>query len=116
MLKQGDIVLIPIPFTDLSSQKKRPVLVLSNNHYNQKYQDIIVAAVTSNIIERPFQIIFANEEMSEGELRVTSAIRADKIYTLSQSIVNKKFGSVESSVLEKVKLQIDKWYVNDEAL
>jgi mRNA interferase MazF len=34
--EQGDILLIPIPFTDLSSQKRRPVIVISNNEYNGK--------------------------------------------------------------------------------
>ena len=28
MPEQGDIVLIPIPFTDLSSQKRRPVIII----------------------------------------------------------------------------------------
>lgn len=36
MYKQGDILLISIPFSDLSSNKKRPVLVLSNDDYNSK--------------------------------------------------------------------------------
>lgn len=31
MPKQGDILLIPIPFTDLSSHKRRPVIVISND-------------------------------------------------------------------------------------
>ena len=30
MFKQGDILLIPIPYTDLTTNKQRPVLVLSN--------------------------------------------------------------------------------------
>ena len=48
MPDQGDIVLIPIPFTDLSSQKRRPVIVISNDGYNQATPDIVVVAMTSN--------------------------------------------------------------------
>jgi hypothetical protein len=33
--EQGDILLIPVPFTDLSSQKRRPVIVISNASYNR---------------------------------------------------------------------------------
>jgi mRNA interferase MazF len=50
MPEQGDIVLIPVPFTDLSSAKRRPVIVVSNNTYNQQRQDIVVVAMTSNPI------------------------------------------------------------------
>ncbi len=42
MFKQGDILLIAIPFSDLTSSKKRPVLVLSNSGYNSKTEDIVV--------------------------------------------------------------------------
>ena len=41
MPELGDIVLIPIPFTDLSSQKRRPVIII-------KTKDIVVVAMTSN--------------------------------------------------------------------
>lgn len=46
MYKQGDILLIPIPFTDLTSTKKRPVLVLSKDDYNSKTDDVIVSAIS----------------------------------------------------------------------
>jgi hypothetical protein len=41
MYRQGDILLIPIPFSDLTSHKKRPVLVLSNDDYNSRTEDIV---------------------------------------------------------------------------
>ena len=47
MPEQGDILLIPIPFTDLSSQKRRPVIVISNGAYNRSTADIVVVAMTS---------------------------------------------------------------------
>jgi mRNA-degrading endonuclease toxin of MazEF toxin-antitoxin module len=31
----GDIVLVPVPFTDLTSQRRRPVIVISNDTYNR---------------------------------------------------------------------------------
>ena len=50
MHSQGDILLVPLPFTNLSSQKKRPVLVLSRQEYNAMTDDLIVAAITSEAI------------------------------------------------------------------
>ena len=54
MHKQRDMVLIPVPFSDLKSARRRPVIVISNNLYNQKTEDIVVVAVTSNIEERDY--------------------------------------------------------------
>lgn len=108
MYKQGDILLIPIPFSDLTSSKKRPVLVLSNNDYNTKTEDIIVAAVTSNITSKEYSIFISDEDMQEGNLHVNSCVRVDKIYTLSQSIVIKKFGAVKPEIINNVQEKLRK--------
>ena len=34
MYKRGEVVLIPVPFSDLSTSKRRSVLVVSNDRHN----------------------------------------------------------------------------------
>ena len=45
----GDIVLIPFPFTDQTSSKKRPAVVVSSAAYHAMHIDLIVMAVTSQV-------------------------------------------------------------------
>ena len=45
----GDIVLVPFPFTDQSTTKKRPAIVVSSEEYNRERPDIVLMAVTSQI-------------------------------------------------------------------
>ena len=103
MLKQRNIILIPIPFTDLTSQKKCPAIIISNDTYNETHEDIIVVALTSNVEQRDFTILLTGDDMEEGTLKVTSMIRVDKIYTLNKSIILKTFGRVKPYILSKTK-------------
>ena len=99
-------MLIPIPFTDLSSNKKRPVLILYSNYYNEKTEDLIVAAITSNVDEKLYNVTITKDDLIDGNLSHISCVRADKLYTLAQSIVIKKFGTVKEesliAVIEKI--------------
>lgn len=47
--KRGDVVLVPFPFTDLSSAKQRPALVVSPDAFNLVREDVLVVAITSQI-------------------------------------------------------------------
>ena len=103
MLRQRDIVLIPIPFTDLASQKKRPAVIISSDTYNESNEDIVVVALTSNVEPREFSVMLTGNDLVDGILKVTSMIRVDKIYTLNKSIVIKTFGRVKPDILTKIK-------------
>ena len=108
MYSQRDIVLIPIPFTDLSSNKKRPVIIISNNDYNKSNLDIVVVALTSNLIfENKYCIEIDTHNLEEGKLPQKSRIRCDKIYTLSKNIVVKKFDRVNKKTFELIKQKIN---------
>jgi len=106
MYKRGEIVLIPVPFSDLSSVKKRPVLVISNTLHNYANRDMIVVAVTSNLQQNG--IVIDDEDLVTGAIPKTSLIRCEKIYTLEQSIVLKSFGVISEKVLENVASEINK--------
>lgn len=45
----GDIILVPFPFTNQSTSKKRPAVVISSDAYNNDRPDIIFMAVTSQM-------------------------------------------------------------------
>jgi mRNA interferase MazF len=106
-LKQRDLVLLPIPFTDLTSNKKRPVIVISNNDYNRRTQDVVVVAVTSKIQRKEYSVPLRKEDMVEGKLLRESEIRADKIYSISQGIVIKRFGRIKKDVFMEVIKKIN---------
>ncbi|MEF2968137.1 type II toxin-antitoxin system PemK/MazF family toxin [Paenibacillus sp. M1] len=106
MYSQGEILLIPFPYSDLSSTKKRPVLVLSNTEYNQSHKDIVVAAITSNIAERDYLIQISESDLVKGQLKVESGIRVDKIYTFSDNIVIKSFGQISSEKMSQVRARL----------
>lgn len=103
MLEQGSIVLIPVPFTDLSSSKRRPVIVISSNKYNQAGIDMIVVAMTSNPTETPYSFTISNNDLAEGQLNRPGKVRVDKIYTLSQSLAVRTFGKVKPATVKRIR-------------
>jgi mRNA interferase MazF len=59
---KGDIVVLPFPFSDLSTSKKRPALVLAN----LPGDDIILCQITSQNIKDQFAIDFLDSEVTSG--------------------------------------------------
>jgi mRNA interferase MazF len=106
MPDQRDILLVPIPFTDLSSQKLRPVVVVSNNVYNHKTTDLVVVAMTSNPLETDYSFTITSDDLEKGTLNHSGKVRVDKIYTISKSIVVKSFGRVNVNVLERIRKEL----------
>lgn len=101
-LDAGDLVLVPFPFSDLTSSKTRPALVLSSAAYNADSRDVIVCAVTSNLANAAHSVLLQPADMAGGKLLVTSRAKVDKVATVQQSIVRKKLGVVKPAVVAQV--------------
>lgn len=95
-MKQGDIILVPFPFTDLVSKKTRPALVVSK----KCGQDIVAVAITSKSSKNSVKI----DDMSlvQGRLPLVSYVLYGKIVTLHTSLVKKAVARVRPAVLEEV--------------
>lgn len=47
---RGDVVLVPVDFTDGSGTELRPAVVISSNLYNASSPDVMIAAITGNLL------------------------------------------------------------------
>jgi mRNA interferase MazF len=92
----GSIVLIPFPFSDLKTGKKRPVLMLTAPDSNG---DFIALAVTSKSYH-PGAVELRQENMLSGALPRLSWIRTDKVFTLAQNLIAKNVGKVAETIIE----------------
>lgn len=96
--KPGDLVLIPFPFSDLQSAKKRPVMVLTPP---DRHADFIGLAVTS--VAQPSDALpVETADLAEGTLPKACWIRFDNVFTLSESSIVKTFGTVSPQTLQRV--------------
>jgi mRNA interferase MazF len=93
----GSLVLIPFPFSDLKSQKKRPVLMLTDP---DGFGDFICLAITSKGYHAN-AVALAQDEMKDGVLPKSSWIRTDKVFTLSRDFIVHAVGRVSEKVMDQ---------------
>lgn len=100
--RQKEIVLVPFPYSDLSSIKNRPVLILSNNNFNFSHNDLLVAVITSKIFIDDYSVEIDNDSLEYGILPEKSVIKTSKLFTISKDIIIKKFSILKDEKFEKV--------------
>ncbi|MBS3079732.1 type II toxin-antitoxin system PemK/MazF family toxin [Candidatus Pacearchaeota archaeon] len=105
VFNQGDIIIVPFPFSDLSTVRQRPVLILSNLNYNKNSEDLVTCGITSNIKDSNYSILIDDENLLDGSIPIKSRIKVDKLFTLHRNIVLKKIGRLNKETFDKVKYE-----------
>lgn len=104
-MKKGDIVLVRYPFTDLSSEKLRPALILLPE---DQEGDFLLAFITSIIIRKsPFDI-----EIPKGKtgLHKDSMLRLRKVMAVHKSLILGKIGNVSAEQWTTIESTLRKMF------
>lgn len=96
--KPGDLVLIPFPYSDLQSTKRRPVMVLTSP---DRHDDFIALAITS-IEQQQAALHIRAASLIDGALPKPWWVRLDKVFTLSERNIVKTFGTASAQTMQAV--------------
>ncbi len=102
MPERGEILLIPFPFTDLSSSKRRPVLALTAS---DSYGDFIALPVTSRP-QAEHGLAIGPADLVQGALPAASWIRTNRVVTLNASLAMKTIGQASERLVSEAATRL----------
>ena len=98
--KQGDICIVPFPFSNLQAVKQRPVLIISKDNNSD---DVITCGITSYLKDSAHSVLINAENLSQGFIPTQSRIKVNKLFTLEKSLIIKKIARLNTHTLSLVK-------------
>ncbi len=96
---RNDVVLLPIPFTDLTSRKVRPAVVIGRNG-----TDLFLVPISSRLQN----IDFTLQEWRAAGLNVACGIKA-QLATVEERLAAKIVGRLASPHLKMLDQHLRKW-------
>ena len=115
---QGDVVLLPFPFTDQQSSKVRPGIVVSNSLVIHASKDVIIVQLTTqNPANRTLTVRIDNIDNKHLSIPFKAPhneqyIYCKKVLVIDSDLIIKKIISIQDTskmeeVLEKIKPVFD---------
>jgi len=95
---RGDVVLVGFVFSDESGKKLRPAVVISSRAYNRARQEVVVAAITSNVR----RLLFGNRPIADwqGAGLLFPSVVTGILRTVKRTVIERKLGSMAKADLE----------------
>jgi len=107
-LTRGDVCLARFPHAAGGRGKKRPVVVVQADAYNQKLYHLIVAEITTNIssaVDPANRLIdITTVDGKQTGLLQDSVVTCLHLVTMSQDRIGKKIGMLSPALVGKVEV------------
>ena len=101
-MNKGDIVLVKFPFTDISSKKLRPALIITEE---SKFKDFILAFITTQFdqMEKYDMLLTADsKDFQKTGLKRESLLKLNKLTTLNKRMIVGKIGILTKELMNQV--------------
>jgi len=98
----GDVVVVPFPFTDFSSTKVRPALVLASLTRG----DLILCQITSQDAGHPEIAPILSAHFESGGLRHTSFALPHRVVTANEVCVRRSVGRIKLEKLNHIRERV----------
>lgn len=101
-LEFGDVILVKFPFTNLTSAKQRPAVIVSGSAYNSNRRDVVILAITSQLSSIAD---FAHGQITDWRAAglLKPSLFKPILATIEQSLIIKKLGSLAETDLLTLK-------------
>ncbi len=101
MFHRGDVVLVPFPFSDFSTAKVRPAVVVSGDLYHSSEPDLLLMALTSQVAGATGPFDYQLSDWHAAGLRFPSALKP-VLVTLDPARVVYRIGALSTADLAQV--------------
>lgn len=97
-LVKGDVVVVPFPFSDLSTVKRRPALIVATPGGD----DVILCQITSQQIRDRYAVGITEHDFTEGTLHKPSNIRPNRLFSASVDLILYRAGHLNDQTVTSV--------------
>jgi len=93
-----DVVVVPFPFSDLSTVKRRPALVVAA----PSGDDVILCQITSQQIRDRYAVGITDTDFVEGTLRKPSNARPNRLFSANTDLILYRAGRLNKRAVTSV--------------
>jgi mRNA interferase MazF len=101
---KNDVILVRYPFSDLSSAKVRPAVVVSAPHISQDIFIVPLTSRTASLLAGEFVLA----DWTAAGLNVPTAVKRG-LYTVHQALMLKTVGRLTQRDAERVERSLQDW-------
>jgi mRNA interferase MazF len=99
LVEKGEVVVLPFPFSDLKSEKRRPALVISV----PRRDEVILCQITKQTTRPEYEIPLTKKDFLHGQLEADPCyIRPNHIFTADPKEIDYSVGKLKSEKVDEI--------------